>query len=71
MADTEMGIAILLEFLSKIYKKYSIADAQDKYVAFETFKKKNEEVMNITRLSYYNVTTRLVDLVGLCWLKQN
>ena len=20
-----------------------------------------------TRLSYYNVTTRLVDLVGLCW----
>ena len=24
-----------------------------------------------TRLSYYNVTTRLVDLVGLSWLKQN
>ena len=24
-----------------------------------------------TRLSYYNVTTRLVDLVVLCWLKQN
>ena len=24
-----------------------------------------------TRLSYYNVTTRLVDLVGLCWFKQN
>ena len=23
----------------------------------------------ITRLSYYNVTTRLADLVGLCWLK--
>ena len=26
---------------------------------------------DITRLSYYNVTTRLVDLVGLCWFKQN
>ena len=25
----------------------------------------------ITRLSYYNVTTRLVDLVGLCWFKRN
>ena len=24
-----------------------------------------------TRLSYYNVTTGLVDLVGLCRLKQN
>ena len=24
-----------------------------------------------TRLSYYNVKTRLFDLVGLCWLKQN
>ena len=24
-----------------------------------------------TRLSHYNVTTRLVDLVGLCWFKQN
>ena len=24
-----------------------------------------------TRLSYYNVTTRLVYLVGLCWFKQN
>ena len=23
-----------------------------------------------TRLIYYNVTTMLVDLVGLCWLKQ-
>ena len=23
-----------------------------------------------TRLSYYNVKTKLVDLVGLCWLKQ-
>ena len=23
------------------------------------------------RLSYYNVATRLVDLVGLCWFKQN
>ena len=27
--------------------------------------------LNFTRLSYYNVTTRLVDLVGLCWFKQN
>ena len=26
---------------------------------------------NKTRLSYYNVTTSLVDLVGLCWFKQN
>ena len=26
---------------------------------------------NQTRLSYYNVTTRFVDLVGLCYLKQN
>ena len=24
-----------------------------------------------TRLSYYDVTTKLVDLVGLCWLKLN
>ena len=24
-----------------------------------------------TRLSSYNVTTRLVDLVGLCWFRQN
>ena len=24
----------------------------------------------LTRLSYYNVTTRLVDLVGLSWLKK-
>ena len=28
-------------------------------------------IKNKTRLSYYNVTTRLVDLVGLFWLKQN
>ena len=34
----------------------SEADHEDKY---------------LTRLSYYNVTTRLVDLVGLCWLKKN
>ena len=27
--------------------------------------------LSLNRLSYYNVTTRLVDLVGLCWLKQN
>ena len=27
--------------------------------------------LNNTRLSYYNVTTRLVDLVGLCCFKQN
>ena len=26
------------------------------------------EIIN-ARLSYYNVTTRLADLVGLCWLK--
>ena len=26
--------------------------------------------MLITSLSYYNVTTRLVDLIGLSWLKQ-
>ena len=25
-------------------------------------------VIFLTRLSYYNVTTRLADLVGLCWL---
>ena len=25
----------------------------------------------LTRLSYYNVTTRLVDLVGLCWFYKN
>ena len=24
-----------------------------------------------TRLSYYNVTTRLVDLVGFCWFYKN
>ena len=24
-----------------------------------------------TRLSYYNVIARLVDLIGLCWLKHN
>ena len=29
------------------------------------------ECFIITIKSYYNVTTRLVDLVGLCWLKQN
>ena len=29
------------------------------------------EIYIYTRLSYYNVTTRLVDLVGLSWLKQN
>ena len=28
-------------------------------------------LLNKTKLSYYNVTTRLVDLVGFCWLKQN
>ena len=28
-------------------------------------------LLSSTRLSYYNVATRLVDLVGLCWLKQN
>ena len=27
--------------------------------------------LSLNRLSYYNVTTMLVDLVGLCWLKQN
>ena len=27
--------------------------------------------LETTRLSYYNVTTRLVDLVGLCWFKPN
>ena len=29
------------------------------------------ELYKITRLSYYNVTTRLVDLVGLCWFYKN
>ena len=29
------------------------------------------EVLENTRLSYYNVTTRLVDLVWFCWFKQN
>ena len=29
------------------------------------------ELYKITRLSYYNVTTRFVDLVGVCWFKQN
>ena len=28
-------------------------------------------VLYKTRFSYYNVTTRLVDFVGLCWFKQN
>ena len=28
-------------------------------------------LMIYTRLSYYNFRTRLVDLVGLCWLKHN
>ena len=28
-------------------------------------------ISDVDRLSYYNVTTRLVDLVGLCWFKQN
>ena len=32
--------------------------------------KKTEKNKWKTRLSYYNVTTRLVDLVGLCWMKQ-
>ena len=36
----------MLEFLSKIYKKYSMADALDKYVAFETLKKENGEGMS-------------------------
>ena len=30
-----------------------------------------QHLYDITRFSYYNVTTRLVDLVGLCGLKQN
>ena len=38
----------------------------------EKFRKKylNKKISYKTRLSYYNVTTRLVDLIGLCWLKQ-
>ena len=28
-------------------------------------------LMIYTRLSYYNFRTRLVDLVGLCWLKHD
>ena len=34
----------------------------------QTYKQKHVFEVN-TRLSYYNVTTRLVDLVGLCWFK--
>ena len=30
-----------------------------------------DAIINETRLSYYNVTTRFVDFVGLCQLKQN
>ena len=30
----------------------------------------SSEIRN-TRLSYYNVTTRLVNLVGLCWFYKN
>ena len=32
------------------------------WAAISSFRNKS-----LTRLSYYNVTTRLVDLVGLCW----
>ena len=46
LEDNEDGIDKLLEFLSNIYEKDSMADAWDKYVAFETFKKKNGEGMS-------------------------
>ena len=40
LEDNEDGIARLLEFLAKIYEKDSMADAWDRYTAFESFEKK-------------------------------
>ena len=46
LEENEEGIDLLLKFLAKIYEKDSMADAWDKYVAFETFKKKESEDMS-------------------------
>ena len=40
LENNEDGIAKLLEFLAKIYEKDSMADAWDRYTAFESFEKK-------------------------------
>ena len=40
LEDNEDGIAKLLEFLAKIYEKDSMADAWDRYTAFESFEKR-------------------------------
>ena len=46
LEDNEEGITQLLDFLAKIYEKDSMADAWDKYVAFENYKKKDSEEMS-------------------------
>ena len=43
LEDNDEGINRLLEFLANIYEKDSMADAWDKYIAFEAIEKKEEE----------------------------
>ena len=46
LENNEEGITQLLDFLAKIYEKDSMADAWEKYVAFENQKKKDGEEMS-------------------------
>ena len=48
---------------------YKVAEIEAKWINFINCY--FHVIVCITRLSYYNFTTRLVVLDGLCWLKQN
>ena len=61
LISAKAGALLCLAELGNIIFSINLGKIQKMYVMFES----------VTRLSYYNVTTRLVDLVGLCQLKQN
>ena len=57
------------ELLNEIRESNEQKDTLKKAIQIHETHLKSKDLR--TRLSYYNVTTRLVDLVGLSWLKQN
>ena len=61
LEDNEDGITKLLEFLANIYEKDSMADAWDKYIAFETFKKKDDEEMSVFIADWENEYYKMED----------
>ena len=60
-----MKTNIFFGFITKTKQMALVFD----WLKTKRIKTKEISPLSTTRLSYYNVTTRLSDLVWLCWLK--